>query len=218
LLNALAGQQRAVVSPQPGTTRDALSAQVALERGIAHVVDVAGLEPDPETQPSHAPDHAGSIRLQIRQGALRAIAEADLVLLVRDLSDPRAALALPRRPDLTIGTKMDLPPAVDAGCVAICICALSGDGMAELRARLDMLAFGAAGDGGDALTLNARHVSAIADARAALAYAAADCLLNRDETVALALREALDALGHVLGTVTPDDVLGRIFSRFCIGK
>jgi tRNA modification GTPase len=89
--------------------------------------------------------------------------------------------------------------------------------MDALRADLDALAFGRAA-GGQSLALNARHLAAIADARAALARAKEIAAAAGDELIALELRDALDHLGRVLGQVTPDDVLGRVFATFCIGK
>jgi len=96
------------------------------------------------------------------------------------------------------------------------VSAMTGVGMHELRARLDELAFGAAG-GGSGLALNARHVQAIGEAREALARAV-ESVAGGAEVVAMDLREGLEALGAVLGRMSPDDLLGRIFSRFCIGK
>lgn len=96
------------------------------------------------------------------------------------------------------------------------VSAVTGAGMEELRRRLDELAFGKGGQEAT-LALNTRHLAEIDAALAALdrATKAAD---EGAELAALELREALDALGRILGAVTPDELLGRIFSRFCIGK
>jgi tRNA modification GTPase len=88
--------------------------------------------------------------------------------------------------------------------------------MDDLRARLDELAFGPDG-GGAGLALNARHVRAIEQATDALGRVTS-AIDAGSEVVALELREALDALGGIVGAVSPDDLLGRIFSEFCIGK
>jgi tRNA modification GTPase len=88
--------------------------------------------------------------------------------------------------------------------------------MEGLRGKLDELAFGVGG-GGAGLALNARHVGAIEQAREALARAAV-VVVGGSEVVAMELREGLEALGGVLGRMSPDDLLGRIFSEFCIGK
>src|SRR5215210_8039487 len=89
LLNALAGRSRAVTSPEAGTTRDVLSAEVMLPRGVLRMLDVAGLD-EHDTE-----DDAAEIPRQMRDQALRAVATADLVLLVRDVTDSRPA------PDVT---------------------------------------------------------------------------------------------------------------------
>jgi tRNA modification GTPase len=246
LLNALAGRQRAVVSPVAGTTRDVLSAEVNLPGGRVTVLDVAGIEE------MDAP--ADEIERSMRERALRAVEEADVVVLVRD--DEKDDLVLPRQPDLIVHTKADLrsSPPLPPGEVArphgragegapegsqaqlaaerpltptlsrrergqegVCIVsAWTGEGMQALRTRLSTLAFGPASDG-STLALNARHVQAIETATAALTRARG-VLDHGPEVIALELRDALDALGSILGVVTPDELLGRIFSRFCIGK
>jgi tRNA modification GTPase len=91
--------------------------------------------------------------------------------------------------------------------------------MATLREELDRLVFGDAAPPGATLALNARHVQAIDEARDALARCRQHLTVGAGaEILALELRESLDALGRVLGSVTPDDILGRVFSNFCIGK
>jgi tRNA modification GTPase len=201
LLNALSGSERAVVSHVEGTTRDVLSAEIHLRRGLVRVLDVAGLaEGDAE------------IERKMAEQAQRAAEAADFVIFVRDATDRRADLPLPRAADLVITTKADLLDTQAQYAVS----AKTGTGLAELRQRLDRLAFGA--DSATAtLALNARHLAALNDARQAL-----DLALHATdagaELVALELREALDALGQILGQISPDDLLGRIFATFCIGK
>jgi tRNA modification GTPase len=225
LLNALAGRTRAVTSAVAGTTRDALSDEIGLPRGVVRVTDVAGLE---EVLGPHAGNTKGcgaeaEIAEQMRRQALRAVEEADHVVLVRDITDPSPAPNLPRPPDLTVISKTDLhapaaaafnqKPAADG---EVRVSAVTGANMGALRLALDHLAFGRP-EARPALALNARHLRAIETALAALAYAAgrAD---GPAELLAADLREALDAMGDVLGRVTPDDLLGRVFSSFCIGK
>ena len=196
LLNALAGHERAVVSPIAGTTRDVLSAEVALTRGVVRVMDVAGIQ-------SHSP--AEGIERDMIDRAIRAAESADFIILVSDT----APATWPTATDLVVHTKSDLslkPP--------LAVSAVTGEGLGDLRRAMDQLAFGHA-PAGASLALNARHLQCITEARAAL-----DRLLTAQdpEIIALDLRESLDALGRVLGQVTPDDVLGRIFSTFCIGK
>ena len=243
LLNALADQQRAVVSPVAGTTRDVLSASVALRRGIVQVSDAAGID---ESAPA---DDPGGIDAQMRERALRAAESADVLVLVDDVTDARPLLRLSREPDLMVFSKIDLsldgrfpregeapvrlssPKSAEpkltretrlGGSLArpgahVCLSAVTGAGMPELLAHLDRLAFGNA-SGTAALALNLRHVRAITEARDALARARGQADQIGPEVTAVELREALDHLGGVLGRVTPDDLLGRIFSGFCIGK
>jgi tRNA modification GTPase len=200
LLNALSKSARAVVSPTAGTTRDALSAWVCLDRGMVWLVDMAGLEESA----------AGSeIELKMRERALRELEQADLVVLVRDAADQRPALELARKADLMVLTKIDLSAGA-AGCIGVS--AVTGQGLDGLRSKLDALAFG---DTGGELALTVRHIGAIEAGLQAVKRARA-CAAA--ELMAAELRGALDALGQVLGDVTPDDILGRVFSTFCIGK
>lgn len=220
LLNALAGSERAIVSPQAGTTRDALSAEVKLASGMVTIIDVAGLEAfDGDDSDGEASAEA-SIAAQMRRRALEAVREADRVVLVHDLTDPGPPVEAGRTPDLVVRTKVDLlddQQQIEAGedereCR---VSAATGQGMEALRRRLNELAFG--GQERSTLALNTRHLQCIDEA-----VAATDRALHQAggavEVVALELRSALDALGGVLGVITPDDLLGRVFSRFCIGK
>ena len=207
LLNALAGRDRAIVSPVAGTTRDAISAEVRLQRGLVRLVDVAGLE---EPSAAAATD---TIEHVMNAQARRAVESADFVVLVRDAADARPPIALQRAADLVVRTKSDLAPAAHAEAVS----ARTGARLDALRDRLDALAFGRAA-ATSTLALNARHLAAIAEARASLSRARELAAGAGAELVALELRDALDALGRVLGQVTPDDVLGRVFATFCIGK
>ncbi|MDB5328672.1 MAG: tRNA uridine-5-carboxymethylaminomethyl(34) synthesis GTPase MnmE [Phycisphaerales bacterium] len=206
LLNALAGGERAVVSPVAGTTRDALSAEVALRRGLIRVIDVAGIE------------RAGTneIDQQMQAQAGRAVEAADFVIEVRELgSTGRAWLA--KEPDLLLRSKLDLAPGdARVGANEIAISAITNVGMDVLRQRMDDLAFGATSEAGT-LALTTRHRMAVAAAHEAL-LAVAAILDDAPEMMAEQLRRAVDALGQVLGRVTPDDVLGRVFATFCVGK
>ena len=208
LLNALAGRRRAVVSPAAGTTRDALSADVAVDRGILRVIDVAGLD-------DVASNAADDIERRMRERALRTVEAADVVVLVRDLTDPRPPVEIGRPPALTVLTKADLAP-VQATLPpdTVPVSAATGRNLDSLRRELSDAAFGRPAPAAT-LSLNARHAEALREADAALDRAAAD---GSPELIALDLREALDALGRIVGAVTPDELLGRIFASFCIGK
>ena len=207
LLNALAQADRAIVSPISGTTRDALSATVALPSGIVRLVDVAGLDEG---------DSSVEIDAQMRRRAEEEIHAADLVMLVCDASDSEPAISLPRSADLTIWTKIDLTGSRGK---PLEISALTGQGMEQLRCELDALAFArnATSEVGT-LALNARHIRAITAGRDALGRSIEQAKAQNIELVAAELRGTLDELGLVLGVVSPDDLLGKIFSTFCIGK
>lgn len=205
LVNALAGFGRSIVSPQPGTTRDALSMEVSLPRGIARLIDIAGLE-----------EQSGSyIETQMQDRARRAIEESDVLVLVRDSTDGRPDFPLPRAADLRIESKADLQKRDVASKGSVLISAVTGTGMEELREALDRLAFGS-DSGGAALALTSRHLHFLHEALAALERAADR--VRSAEILAAELRAALDALGQILGDVTPDDILGKIFATFCMGK
>jgi tRNA modification GTPase len=206
LLNALAGHERAVVADQPGTTRDAIWAHARLGRGMVRILDVAGLDAE----------NTDEIATKMQEKALQAAESGDFVLLVLDLTDSRPPPALKVGFDLTVRTKLDLAPSA-ASVQPLAVSALTGQNMDLLRARLDELVFGQPA-GGQTLALNARHVESVTQARQALSRAVELVGQAAPELIALELREALDCLGRVLGSVTPDDVLGRIFSTFCIGK
>jgi tRNA modification GTPase len=214
LLNALAGGARAVVSDVAGTTRDVIWAEVKLKRGMVKVVDAAGLEEGLGFGIQGSAE--AEIARQMRQRALREVSESDGVVLVREPGDGCAAVEVGRVVDLVVWTKGDLGGQECLPHQGLPISAWSGAGMDVLRDRLDELAFGEC-LGGGGLALNARHVAALNEARAALGRAM-DAVELGAEVVAMELRETLDALGGVLGKISPDDLLGRIFSEFCIGK
>jgi tRNA modification GTPase len=213
LLNALAGRRRAVVSRVPGTTRDAIGSRVKLRHGVVSLTDLPGIETEFRSSPGDP------IATEMQATAMRTSASADVVVLVKDVSDPRPSVPLDRAPAITVLSKSDLKPAArTAGELAVS--AHTGDGMDELLHRLDQLAFRdvtGATDPSAAVALNDRHVRAVRDALDSLDRANA-LLDSGAELLALELRDTLDHLGDVLGQVTPDDVLGRVFATFCIGK
>jgi tRNA modification GTPase len=211
LLNQLAGQERAVVSPVAGTTRDVVWAHVPLRRGLVRLIDVAGLE-----AASDAVAVLADIERAMQSRATAAIASADVVLHLHAADDEQAPLALDRPADLFVRTKHDLR-SVTPSDDGVFVSAQTGHGMDELRERLDAVCFSA--NERTTLTLNARHHAHLHDAAAALGRATdANRVEAGPEVIAVELRDALDALGAIVGTVSPDELLGRVFSKFCIGK
>ena len=220
LLNALAGGERAIVSDIAGTTRDLLRETVRVDGVELTLVDTAGLR-------------AGGDAIE-REGMRRAEAElqrADLAIAVvdvRDIAGGRAAVdaaaaAAPQR--LWLLNKCDLlaadaraalPGEVD-GAPALAVSARTGEGFSDVHARLAALA--GAGEGAEgAFSARQRQVDALRRARRALRDASAELDADRLELAAEALRAGHDTLGEITGRITPDDLLGHIFSTFCIGK
>ncbi|MEZ0471283.1 tRNA uridine-5-carboxymethylaminomethyl(34) synthesis GTPase MnmE [Luteimonas salinilitoris] len=218
LLNALAGSERAIVTEIAGTTRDLLRETVRIGGVELTLVDTAGLR-------------AGGDAIE-REGMRRAEAElgqADLAIVVLDARDPgagRAAVAVaiaavPQR--LWLHNKVDLlgvPVAGEADDADVLrVSVRTGHGLERLVARLEALAQGPeTGAEAGTFSARARHVEALQRAGRELAAARAALRDEALELAAEALRAGHDALGEITGRVAPDDLLGHIFSTFCVGK
>jgi len=208
LFNRLLAEERAIVTPEPGTTRDYLEGRVVWEGIEVRLVDTAGLR-----------DATGEAE---RQGIERSRGEAqaaDLLLHVVDATVPAVAEALPEGPTLVVWNKVDLAPGgppVGLGEV-VAASARTGVGVAAVRDWIVEQAREATA--GDSLACLPRHRLGLEAVRAALG-AARDGLTAglSPELVAFELREAQAALGELIGERTPEAVLEAIFSRFCIGK
>ncbi len=222
LLNALAGAELAIVTPIPGTTRDRLSESIQIEGVPLHITDTAGLRADEQ-----AADEVERIGIGRSWGAIEA---ADLVLVLHDLTrldDPayqaaeqRIAQRLPAGvPRLDVYNKADAPQASAAPEAALCLSALTGSGLQGLReALLQQVGWQALPEG--LVIARARHVQALQRAQVHLhnAQTQLEPAAAAIELLAEELRLAHEALGEITGHFTPDDLLGEIFSRFCIGK
>jgi tRNA modification GTPase len=223
LLNKLAGDEIAIVTDQPGTTRDVLRQQVHLDGLPLNLVDTAGLRTAADVVEA--------------EGVRRALAElkrADRVLYIFDAavpggegsaSDLAAALSeLPQGVPVTlIFNKIDLSGAearVDESSdpPQVFLSARTGAGLDLLRAHLKNRAGYRSGDAG-ALSARRRHLDALDRARACVVQAAQILTETRAfELFAEELRRAQMALGEITGEFSSDDLLGEIFSNFCIGK
>lgn len=209
LLNALAGEERALVHDEPGTTRDALEVEVAIGGARVTLVDVAGVRPL---------DEAGAVeRLGIaRAGEERGRADVVVTLMPADEPDALARLhALGG--DVLVLSKADLaPPAIGGG--ACRVSARRGEGLDALRLEIERQ-LGPPAMSDEAPLMRERQVACVRDAADALGKAAS-ALGERapGEVVASELRTAGRALDRLLGRDVGADVLEAVFSRFCIGK
>jgi len=216
LLNALAGSERAIVTDIAGTTRDTLRETIRIDGLELTLVDTAGLR-------------EGGDAIE-REGMRRARAEmqrTDLAIVVVDARDPQAghaavADAIADVPlQLWIHNKGDLletlPADIDANVVHVS--AATGQGLERLHTRLRELASGSAGDSVEGeFSARARHVEAITLAIGHAERAESELVHEHLELAAEELRLAHEALGDITGRMSADELLGRIFSSFCIGK
>ncbi len=218
LLNALAQSERAIVTAIPGTTRDVLREGINIDGIVLTLVDTAGLRESGD--------------LVEREGMRRARAElarADVAILVTCSTQAETDATLlddcaKGAARLIVHNKIDLSgesARLERGAgneINMYISAQRGDGLAELRNELARL--GGRGEGAQgAFSARARHVDALE--RVAGQLRAADTALRLDHAGELAaeeLRQAQRALGEITGDYTTDDLLGAIFSTFCIGK
>ena len=219
LFNALLGAQRAIVTEVPGTTRDAIEAHAVIEGFPFRLVDTAGLR--------ESDDRVERLGIEVSR---KYLAAADLVLFCEEAGVGRRAsgerdefLAQVTAPVVRVHSKADLLTARSSpgGQDILRVSAVTGEGLDALRQRLAQVAFGALLELGDVepVVTRARH-------RAALERAGAE--LDRFEkarrngvdaaAAATHLRAAVTALDDLIGAVTPDDVLDRVFASFCVGK
>jgi tRNA modification GTPase len=225
LLNALAGVELAIVTPIAGTTRDVVQQTIQIEGVPVHVIDTAGLRDSPEV------DVVEQIGIERAWDQIR---QADAVLFLHDLTrcdqaayqadDAAIAAALPDGVAvLHVGSKRD---QVDGALAqqrlpasALALSAKSGEGLSELRQRLlQMAGWQPASEG--VFMARERHLQALArvDNHLTQAQQWLGAQAEHLDLLAEELRLAQHALGEITGEFTADDLLGEIFSRFCIGK
>lgn len=236
LLNALAGAELAIVTPVAGTTRDKVSELIQIDGVPLHVVDTAGL------RDSLLPEVDEVEKIGIER-AWMEIQSADAVLFLHDLTrqqtpeDLRIAMNYraadadiargiaeklpPNTPVIDIWNKADLasPDVLAAVTSGDCISAKTGAGLQQLREQLlQVVGWQAAPEG--VFMARERHVRALRQVDAQLARAAAQtgAPVPALDLLAEDLRQAQNALSTITGQFTPDDLLGEIFSKFCIGK
>ena len=221
LLNRLLGRDRAIVSPEPGTTRDFIEERVLAGVHGLRLIDTAGLSPTPQP-----------LEKLGQEKTMERIAEADLFLLVLDATLPSPALdhdllrrvtannaiVVLNKCDLLQGMESNAKPP--AGLPTVRLSALTGKGIDALHVEIAQLA-----DrfqvrvGSDSIAINARHAHALERAMSGLS----DALGKLDasspiELLASDLRVSLDALGEISGKVDNERMLDQLFATFCIGK
>lgn len=224
LLNALAGREAAIVTEIAGTTRDVLREHIHIDGMPLHVVDTAGLR--------DTDDHVEKIGVE---RALKAIEEADRVLLVVDATaaesadpfalwpefldsrpDPAKVTLIRNKADLS-GDAVDLQTSAD-GHVTLNLSARSGEGLELLREHLKAC-MGYEQTAESSFSARRRHLEALRQASGHLEHGRSQLTLaGAGELLAEDLRHAQQALGEITGAFSSDDLLGRIFSSFCIGK
>lgn len=224
LLNALAGREAAIVTDIEGTTRDILKEHIQIDGMPLHIVDTAGLR-----------DTVDPVEKIGVERALTAINEADRVLLVVDSTKPEAANPLmvwpafldpkPAMEKVTvICNKADLSNKLvslntsEDGHTTIYLSAKGNQGIDLLRDHLKAC-MGYEHTTESSFSARRRHLQALQEAQQAIEHGYQQLIqLGAGELLAEDLRQAQNALGTITGTFTPDDLLGKIFSSFCIGK
>lgn len=221
LFNRLVERERAIVTATPGTTRDLVSETVSLGGIPVKLVDTAGIRA--------AYDEAESIGIK---KAYEALADADLVLVVMDLSQPaaeedaRLVEMVGPRPKIVVENKADLVREREAGGRRqetdgiVTTSALTGEGIERLRAEiLQHVAGDSTGQRESGFLTNVRHQGLVREAIAGLDAGRRALEQNiPHEMMLLDLYTALHALDAITGATTTDDILNLIFSSFCIGK
>ncbi len=223
LLNALLQKDRAIVTEIAGTTRDVIEDYLNINGLPLRIMDTAGI------RESHDLAEIEGVRR-----SLRAIEQADIVLAVIDCSKPfdeadkevitkvrdKRTVFVINKSDIESPTFSLQPPAISLK-PAVKVSALRGDGIDELKDAIysECIGNGRPSDPEGIIITNLRHRQSIDKAMSSINDA--ESALKRDEpleVVALFLRESLDGLGEIIGMVSTEDILNRIFSEFCIGK
>jgi tRNA modification GTPase len=218
LLNALAGRESAIVTPIAGTTRDVLREHIQIDGMPLHIIDTAGLR-----------DSSDPIEKEGVRRAWNQIEQADRVLLIIDdqvgFSDQDQMVLgrlPPKLPHTLVYNKIDLSGrAVGVSSRGadweIAVSAVSGEGMQDLRSHLkDVMGYSESASGG--FSVRRRHTNALQRVASNLTNAQSCLNTGAGELLAEELRLAQQHLAEITGEFSSDDLLGEIFSSFCIGK
>lgn len=214
LFNAILGKERAIVHPEPGTTRDVVSEPIVLAGVPCVLVDTAGLR-----------ETVAPVELEGVRRAMKETEMADVVILVLDGTEPVAPNL--RDADVIVLTKKDLWKAKKPvflqpeGIPVLHTSVVTGEGIQALRETLQSLALKhyESSKLAECIIAGERQTVALSAARA-YSHLALQALTSSEplEIVSLYLRQATDQLGELTGAIVTEEVLDRIFSRFCIGK
>jgi tRNA modification GTPase len=218
LLNALLDRERVIVTEMPGTTRDVIEEYLDINGVPVLIMDTAGIR-----EARDVAEREGVER------SMRAMKEASLVLLVIDGSEElhdtdrelitrslaKNTILVINKSDLASLVKDDGMPS---GSPVVRISATTGTGLDALKKMIVEKSLGGEALSGEVIVTNIRHVRSLERAYSSLC-AFIDRLPDLSpEFLAVELRESLDALGEIVGSTTPEEILNRIFSDFCIGK
>ena len=212
LLNALLREERAIVAPTPGTTRDLIDAMCNVRGLPLRLIDTAGQR-----------DSTDPVEMEGNRRARALLPKAQVLLHVVEAHQPYAAAAM-ELPEtistLLIANKSDLGRHESLPAEAIFLCALTGEGLGELEAKIEAVLLADVADETETvLTINARQNATLERAAQSLDRAL-EALRNSVglELVSVELRDALDDLAEVIGKTENEDILTRLFQNFCIGK
>jgi tRNA modification GTPase len=219
LLNRLLEKDRAIVTEVPGTTRDVIEDYLSINGLPIRILDTAGIRASKDMVEEEG----------IRR-TLKAIEEADLVLCVFDIGEPlqeedrKILQVLGDKKAIFVLNKADLPARLNItelpeGYTTVKVSAKTGKAMEQLKEAIYNQVIGETSRTETVVLTNARHKRAIDGAIASLKEAI-ECFQREEplEFVAMQLRDALSCIGEITGETTPEDILERIFSEFCIGK
>lgn len=216
LFNALLGRERAIVTDRPGTTRDAIEAPATCDGFPFRLIDTAGLRESDDT-----------VERMGVEVSRRYLGEADVVVFCIEAGrqagvDELGFIASVRVPCLVVRTKADIyGPAVAAAASEVMVSARTGAGLAEVRRALAEVAFSTLARRGDVEPFVSRERHRVALQRAldeVNGFAAAWGAGVEGVVAATHLRAAVSSLEDLIGVVTTDDVLDRVFATFCVGK
>ena len=212
LLNALLREDRAIVAPTPGTTRDLIEAQCSVRGLPLRLIDTAGQR-----------DSTDPVEMEGNRRARALLPNAQILLHVVEAHRPYvpAKIELPANiPSLLIANKSDLGRHESLPGEAILLCALSGKGLDELEKKIESaLLAGVTDETESALTINARQNASLERAAQSLGRALEALAGSAGlEIISIELRDALHDLAEVIGETDNEDILTRLFQNFCIGK